>query len=126
MPALMAHSHAGRRDLPGLEGALTRYLISFDDGAMDHISEEELPAVGDAAQLVVREAQDAGAWVFGGGLASQLAVVVATDGTHADGPHPEPKAVIGGFSIIDVPSEGERHPGPGPHDQPTPLSLQPR
>jgi hypothetical protein len=32
---------------------------------------------------------------------------VATDGTVSDGPYPETKAVIGGFSIIEVPSREE-------------------
>ncbi|QKW02741.1 MULTISPECIES: YciI family protein [unclassified Streptomyces] len=82
---------------------MTRYLISFDDGAMT-FPEEELPAVAEASQAVVREARDAGVWVFGGGLESQRASVVATDGTVADGPYPETKAVLGGFSVIDVPS----------------------
>ncbi|MFD5375552.1 YciI family protein [Streptomyces griseoincarnatus] len=82
---------------------MTRYLISFDDGAMT-FPEEELPEVAKASHEVVRQAQDAGVWVFGGGLESQQASVVATDGTVTDGPYPETKAVIGGFSIIDVPS----------------------
>jgi hypothetical protein len=38
---------------------MTRYLISFDDGAMV-IPEQELPAVGEAAHAVVRAAQEAG------------------------------------------------------------------
>ena len=82
---------------------MTRYLISFDDGSMT-FPEEELPEVAEASQAVVREARDAGVWVFGGGLESQRASVVATDGTVTDGPYPETKAVLGGFSIIDVPS----------------------
>ena len=82
---------------------MTRYLISFDDGAMT-FPEEELPEVAEAAHAVVREAQKAGVWVTGGGLESQRASVVATDGTVTDGPYPETKAVIGGFSIVDVPS----------------------
>ena len=85
---------------------MTRYLISFDDGAMD-FPEEDLPAVGEAAHAVVREAQDAGVWVFGGGVLSQQASIVATDGVVTDGPYPETKAVIGGFSIIDVSSREE-------------------
>jgi hypothetical protein len=83
---------------------LTRYLISFDDGAMNFITEEDLPAVGEAAHQVVREAKDAGVWVFGGGVERQRASIVATDGAVSDGPYPETKAVIGGFSIIEVPS----------------------
>ncbi|MGW2557130.1 YciI family protein [Streptomyces sp. NPDC001635] len=82
---------------------MTRYLISFDDGAMT-FPEEELPEVAEASHEVVRKAQDAGVWVFGGGLERQQASVVATDGTVSDGPFPETKAVLGGFSIIDVPS----------------------
>ena len=45
---------------------MTRYLISFDAGAMDHIHDEEMPAVGKAAHAVVQEAVNAGEWVFGG------------------------------------------------------------
>ncbi|PWI08687.1 hypothetical protein DIZ27_21120 [Streptomyces sp. NWU339] len=82
---------------------MTRYLISFDDGAMT-FPEEELPEVAEASHEVVRQARDAGVWVFGGGLERQQASVVATDGTVTDGPYPETKAVLGGFSIIDVPS----------------------
>jgi hypothetical protein len=39
---------------------MTRYLISFDQGAMDHIPDEEGPAVGKAAHAVSQEAMDAG------------------------------------------------------------------
>ena len=85
---------------------MTRYLISFDDGTMI-IPEAELPAVAEAAHEVVREAKNAGVWVFGGGVLRQRASVVATDGTVTDGPYPETKAVIGGFSIVDVPSREE-------------------
>ena len=86
---------------------MTRYLISFDDGAMT-FPEEELPDVAEAAHVVVQEAMDAGVWVFGGGLYSHEEVsVVATDGTVTDGPYPESKAYIGGFSVVDVPSREE-------------------
>ena len=85
---------------------MTRYLISFDDGAMT-FPEEDLPAVSEASHKVVREAKNAGVWIFGGGLLSQTASIVATDGTVSNGPYPETKAVIGGFSIIDVPSREE-------------------
>lgn len=86
---------------------MQRYLISFDDGAMDHITEAEFPAVGEASRAVVGEAKAAGVWVFGCGLARQQASIVATDGAVTAGPLPETKAVIGGFSIIDVPSHAE-------------------
>ena len=82
---------------------MPRYLISFDDGTMV-FPKEDLPDVARAAHAVVEEAKAAGVWVFGGGLESQRASIVATDGTVTTGPYPESKAVIGGFSIIDVPS----------------------
>ena len=82
---------------------MARYLISVDDGAMD-IPDEDLPSVGDAAHAVVTAAQEAGVWIFGGGVASQRASIATTDGTVVDGPYPETKAVIGGFAIIEVPS----------------------
>ena len=85
---------------------MTRYLISFDDGAMT-FPEEDLPDVAKAAHAVVQEAQDAGVWVFGGGVKSQRASVVATDRTVTDGPYPETKEAVGGFSIVDVPSHEE-------------------
>jgi hypothetical protein len=46
-------------------------------------------------------------WVFGGGLESQKASVVATDGMVTDGPYPETKEVIGGIAVVDVPSREE-------------------
>ena len=85
---------------------MTQYLISFDDGWMV-FPEEELPDVAEAAQKVVQEARAAGVWVFGGGLESQRASVVATDGTITDGPYPETKEVLGGFAVVDVPSRVE-------------------
>jgi hypothetical protein len=43
---------------------MPRYLISFDAHAMDHIPDEDMPAVARAAHEVVSEAMNAGVWVF--------------------------------------------------------------
>jgi hypothetical protein len=91
---------------------MTQYLISFGAHAMDHIPDEEGPAVGKAARAVVLEAKDAGVFVFAGGLESEQANIVATDGTVTDGtvtdgPYPETKEVIGGLTVVDVPSRDE-------------------
>lgn len=86
---------------------MPRYLISFDDGSMDHIPEEDLPAVGEATHAVVRDAKAAGVWIFGGGVLRQQATIVAPNGTVSLGPVPETKAVVGGFSIIEVPTREE-------------------
>jgi hypothetical protein len=83
---------------------VTRYLISFDAHAMDHIPDEDMPEVGRASHAVVQEAINAGVWVFGGGMEEQRASIVATGGTVTDGPYPE---AIGGLSIIDVSSRQE-------------------
>jgi hypothetical protein len=86
---------------------MRRYLISFDDGSMDHIPTEDMDSVGEVSRAVVREAKEAGVWVFGSGLQRQQASIVSPDGTVTDGPSSETKAVIGGFSIIEVPSREE-------------------
>src|SRR5437764_14072689 len=83
---------------------MTRYLISFDANAMDHIADEDMRAVARAAHEVVEEAMNAGVWVFGGGLEHQKASIVAAGGSVADGPYPE---AIGGFCVVDVPSREE-------------------
>lgn len=83
---------------------MPRYLISFDAHAMDHIPDEDMPAVANAAHSVVQEAINAGVWVFGGGLEDLKASIVATDGTVTDGPYPE---AIGGLCVVDVPSSEE-------------------
>ncbi|MCA0849123.1 YciI family protein [Salipiger thiooxidans] len=86
---------------------MPRYLISFHDGAMDHIPPEDLPAVGEAARAVARDARAAGAWIFGGGLLRQQAAIVGTDGSVTQGPLPGTKAVLGGFSILELATRDE-------------------
>jgi len=83
---------------------MTRYLISFDAHAMDHIPEEDMPAVAKAAHAVVQEALNAGVYLFAGGLENQPVSIVATDGTVTDGPYPE---AIGGVTLVEVPSREE-------------------
>jgi hypothetical protein len=82
------------------EVRMARYLISFDAHAMDHIPQEEMPAVAEAAHAVVDGAMEAGVWVFGGGLEHQQASIVAPDGTVTAGTYPD---AVGGFSVVDVP-----------------------
>jgi hypothetical protein len=91
------------------KAATQRYLISFDDGSMDHIPEEDMPSVGEAAHRVLREAKAAGVWIFGCGVDRQQSTIVATDGTITAGPAPETKAVVGGLAIVEVSSREEAH-----------------
>jgi hypothetical protein len=83
---------------------MTQYLISFGAHAMDHVPDEDAPAVAAAAHAAVQEAIKAGVYVSAGGLVNQPASVVATDGAVTDGPYPEG---IGGFTLVDVPSREE-------------------
>lgn len=84
---------------------MPRYLISFPSGAMGHISAEELPAVGEAAHAVVREAIDAGVLVFAGGLSGDgEPMLVDADGTITGGTYPQTNELDGGFAVFEVPS----------------------
>jgi hypothetical protein len=82
-----------------------RYLISFPGGAMDHIPEEDMAAVGEAAHAVAQEAKEAGVLVFAGGLQEDVEpVLVAADGAVSAGTYPETRELSGGFALVDVPS----------------------
>ena len=83
---------------------MATYLISFGAHAMDHIPDEDMPAVAKAAHAVVQEAINAGVYLLAGGLEEQRASIVATDGTVTDGPYPE---AIGGVTVVEVPSREE-------------------
>jgi hypothetical protein len=84
---------------------MTRYLISFPSDAMDHIPDEQMPDVAEAAHAVAQAAKDAGVFVFAGGLDDDVEpVVVAVDGTATYGSYPETKELSGGFTVVDVPS----------------------
>jgi len=78
---------------------MTRYLISFPDGAMD-FPEEAWPGVGQATRELVQEALNAGVWVYGAGLESQRASVVSTDGmvTERDPPRHSKTCLGGGLT----------------------------
>src|SRR5579863_874919 len=83
---------------------MTQYLFRSGAHAMDHIPDEDAPAVARAAHAAVQEAVNAGVYVSAGGLENEPASIVATDGAVIDGPYPE---AVGGFTLIDVPSREE-------------------
>lgn len=88
---------------------MTKYLITFEEGAMVDLSHPDLPAIAKAAGDASQEAMDAGVWLFGGGLLPQTATTVTPDGVVTDGPFPETKEFIGGFVVVDVRSRNEAH-----------------
>ncbi len=86
---------------------MTKYLISFDEGAMVDLDHPDLPAIAKAADEACREAMDAGVWVYGDGLLPQVATTVTPEGVVTDGPFPETKEVIGGFVVAAVATREE-------------------
>lgn len=83
---------------------MAKYLISFPASAMK-VPSEEMTAVGEAARSVIREAKDAGVYVFGGGLDASVApVLVGPDGVAINETYPQTKNFDGGFCVLDLPS----------------------
>ncbi|MEB2541712.1 MULTISPECIES: YciI family protein [Burkholderia] len=69
------------------------------------IPDEDMAEVGEAAHAVIREAKDAGVYVFGGGINGDVApLMVAADGTVTDETYPQTKEFDGGFCVLEVPS----------------------
>jgi len=69
------------------------------------VPREDMLAVGEAAHAVIREAKDAGVYVFGGGINDNVAPsMVAADGTATNGTYPQTKEFDGGFCILELPS----------------------
>jgi hypothetical protein len=83
---------------------MTKYLISFPGSAMD-IADDDMAAVGEAARAVIREAKDAGVYVFGGGINEDVApLMVTADGTVTSETYPQTKEFDGGFCVLELPS----------------------
>jgi hypothetical protein len=83
---------------------MTKFLISFPASAMD-VPAEDMPAVGDAARAVIREAKAAGVYVFGGGINDEVEpVMVAADGRCTTGTYRQTREFDGGFCVLELPS----------------------
>src|SRR5687768_10292331 len=85
------------------------------------VPEEEMAAVGEAARAVIREAKDAGVYVFAGGINEDVApLMVAADGTVTKETYPQTKKFDGGFCVLELPSReaavqwARRSPKPAP------------
>ncbi len=83
---------------------MAKYLISFPGPAMD-IPAEDMTAVSEASHAVIRDAKDAGVYVFGGGINNDVApLMVAADGTVTNETYPQTKEFDGGFCVLELPS----------------------
>jgi hypothetical protein len=83
---------------------MTKYLISFPAPAMN-IPAEDWAEVSEASHAVIREAQHAGVYVFGGGINEDVApLMVAAGGTVKNETYPQTKEFNGGFCVLELPS----------------------
>ncbi len=87
---------------------MNHYLISFPSSAMNHISDEDFPAVVASSHAVIREAKAAGVYVFGGGIDEKVpAVMVDGNGAVSPGTYPETAKLNGGFCVLKVETREE-------------------
>jgi hypothetical protein len=82
---------------------MSKFILSFGANAMDHIPDEDMPEVADAAHAVVGEILNAGVYVVAGGIETESSIV-AIDGAVTKGP---PRDEISGLTIVDVASREE-------------------
>lgn len=83
---------------------MTKYLISFPAAAMD-VPADEMAAVGEASRRVIREAKEAGVYVFGGGINAEAGpLMVAGDGTVKNETYTQTKELDGGFCVMELPT----------------------
>lgn len=86
---------------------MAKYLISFPSSAMN-VPDSELEAVGRDAHAVIREAQEAGVYVFAGGIDETVSpVLVSANGSVAEGGYPWAPPLNGGFTVLELPSNEE-------------------
>lgn len=83
---------------------MTKYLISFPAAAMD-VPADEMAAVSEASRGVIREAKEAGIYVFGGGINEGVApLMVAANGTVTNETYAQTREFNGGFCVVELPS----------------------
>ena len=87
---------------------MPKYMISFNDGDME-VADNEWTEVGKAAHAVMREAIEAGVWIFGGGFLGYTPEVVKRDGSIEQRPLAENLSHIGGFTVIEVPTKEDAY-----------------
>lgn len=86
---------------------MSKYLISFPSAAMV-VPDGDWDAVVRDSHAVIEEAKAAGVYVFAGGIDEQVPpVLVAADGTAAEGGYPWAPPLNGGFAVLELPSREE-------------------
>ena len=86
---------------------MAKYLISFPSAAMN-VPDNEKEAVGQDARAAIREAKEAGVYVFGGGIDETVPpVLVSANGSVAEGGYPWAPPLNGGFTVLELSSRRE-------------------
>lgn len=104
---IVSHDLYRYRKISGEKKIMAKYLISFPSAAMN-VPEGELERVGRDARAVIREAKEAGVYVFGGGIDETVPpVLVSANGAVAEGGYPWAPPLNGGFTVLELPSRKE-------------------
>lgn len=86
---------------------MAKYLISFPSAAMV-VTDSELQAASRDSHAVIREAKEAGVYVFGGGIDERVPpALVSADGSVAQGGYDWAPPLNGGFTVLELPSREE-------------------
>lgn len=86
---------------------MAKYLISFPSAAMA-VPDGEWEAVVRDSHAAIEEAKVAGVYVFGGGIDESVPpVLVAADGTAAEGGYPWAPPLNGGFTVLELPTRDD-------------------
>jgi hypothetical protein len=89
---------------------MTEFLIYFNQQWVGDHTEEWFRSRAPLAAAVVNEMEEAGVYVFAGGLEEDVDTVFSADATSGtlvftDGPFAETKEHLGGFAVVDVADE---------------------
>lgn len=86
---------------------MAKHLISFPSAAMQ-VPADEMEEVSRDSHAVIREAKEAGVYVFGGGIDESVPpVLVSATGSVAEGGYPWAPPLNGGLAVLEVPSRDE-------------------
>ncbi|THJ67971.1 hypothetical protein E8P82_03885 [Arthrobacter echini] len=86
------------------------YLIAFNDEWVPDQTPDELHSKSGASHALLEEMRTAGVFVFADGgidASTALCSVVNKDGrpVFTDGPYPETREHLGGFTVVEVPDD---------------------
>jgi hypothetical protein len=82
---------------------MTRYLLGVYQPYGEGPPPENLDEIMRDVRALNEEMQEAGVWVFAGGLHPPDTATVVRDDLITDGPFIEAKEHLGGFTVIDAP-----------------------